>query len=166
MGLFDMFRGDKANTMTPHLAFAISLLYCMNADGEIDNEEVGHLLSVLGGENQGDTIGVGANNRALLDAAIKYTRKNKPEKFLDEVKDILTDAQKFCILMNMIDSSLSDGDAEIEEQQLITKFQEAFGISDERFQPFFNALLIKNDRTVFTNLNHSSNQPGYKVKLI
>ena len=37
MGLFDMFRSDSGETMTPHLAFAISLIYCMGADGEMDN---------------------------------------------------------------------------------------------------------------------------------
>lgn len=69
MGLFDMFKGDTGAQMTPHLAFAASLLYMMSADGEMDNEEVGHLLSVLGGSNDGNgTIGVGANNRALLDS--------------------------------------------------------------------------------------------------
>ncbi|MDX2102872.1 MAG: TerB family tellurite resistance protein [Alphaproteobacteria bacterium] len=165
MGLFDMFRGDKAETMTPHLAFATSLIYCMGADGEMDNEEVGHLLSVLGGESSGGSIGVGANNRALLDAAIKYARKNRPDAFLREVSGMLTDAQKICILMNMIDSALSDGQPEREEQELINQFQTAFGISDERFAPFFQALMIKNDRTVFVNQSHPANAPGFQVSL-
>jgi uncharacterized tellurite resistance protein B-like protein len=56
MGLFDMFKGDKGETMTPHFAFAASLLYMMGSDGEMANEEIGHLLSVLGGKNKGGTI--------------------------------------------------------------------------------------------------------------
>ena len=35
MGLFDMFKGDSGEKMTPHLAFATGLLYMMSADGEI-----------------------------------------------------------------------------------------------------------------------------------
>jgi uncharacterized tellurite resistance protein B-like protein len=165
MGLFDMFRGDTGETMTPHLAFATSLIYCMGADGEMDNEEIGHLLSVLGGESKGGTIGVGANNRVLLDKAVQYVRRNKPDQFLAEAAPILTDAQKMCILCNMVDSALADGEPERQEQELIGKFQQAFGISDERFRPFFEVIVLKNDRTVFTNSNHPNNQPGFQVSL-
>ena len=117
MGLFDMFKGDTGAQMTPHLAFATSLLYMMSADGEMDNEEVGHLLSVLGGSDDGHgNIGVGANNKALLDNAMKYRRKNSIETFLQEATPLLSDAQKMCILVNLIDSSLADGQPEPEEQ--------------------------------------------------
>ncbi len=165
MGLFDMFKSDKSDQMTPHLAFAISLLYCMAADGEMDNEEVGHLLSVLGGESSGGSIGVGANNRVLLENAQRYIRKNRPDAFLREATPMLSDAQKICILMNLVDSALSDGQPEREEQELISQFQVAFGISDERFAPFFQAIMIKNDRAVFMNQNHPSNAPGFLVTL-
>ena len=78
MGLFDMFKSDSGEKMTPHLAFATSLLYMMSADGEMDNEEVGHLLSVLGGQDDGrGTIGVGAQNQALLDSALYQARRTQ-----------------------------------------------------------------------------------------
>ena len=166
MGLFDMFKGDTSTEMTPHLALATSLLYMMAADGEMDNEEVGHLLSVLGGSNEGNgTIGVGANNRHLLDTAMKYKRKNSAETFLQEASPLLTDAQKMCILVNLLDSSLVDGQPEPEEQVLFGKFLQAFGISEDRFRPFFEVIALKNDRSVFVNQNHPSNQPGFKVTL-
>lgn len=166
MGLFDMFKGDTSTEMTPHLAFATSLLYMMAADGEMDNEEVGHLLSVLGGSNEGNgTIGVGANNRHLLDTAMKYKRKNSVETFLQEASPLLTDAQKMCILVNLLDSSLVDGQPEPEEQMLFGKFLQAFGIGEDRFRPFFEVIALKNDRAVFVNQNHPSNQPGFQVTL-
>ncbi|WP_139491009.1 TerB family tellurite resistance protein [Brevibacillus dissolubilis] len=165
MGLFDMFKGDKGENMTPHLAFACSLLYMMGSDGEMDHEEIGHLLSVLGGEERGGVIGVGANNRALLERAMKYTRKTSPDAFLREAAPILTDAQKMCILINLIDSSLADGQPERQEQELFGKFLNAFGISEERFRPFFEVIVLKTDRSVFLNQNHPKNQPGYQVNL-
>jgi uncharacterized tellurite resistance protein B-like protein len=165
MGLFNMFKGDS-ETMTPHLAFAISLIYMMSADGVIENEEVGQLLSVLGGEESGGVIGVGAQNRQLLDRAIKYTRSHSVDQFLTEAAPLLSDAQKMCILTNIIDSSLADGQAAPEEQQLFNKFLQAFGVSEDRFKPFFEVIVLKNDRTVFTNANHPKNQEDYKVKLI
>lgn len=166
MGLFDMFKSDSGDKMTPHLAFATSLIYMMSADGEIDHEEIGHLLSVLGGADQGNgTVGVGAQNQALLDSAVKYRRKNSVDTFLQEAAPLLSDAQKMCILVNLIDSSLVDGQPEPEEQVLFGKFLQAFGISEARFRPFFEIIVLKNDRTVFTNQNHPKNDPSYQVKL-
>jgi hypothetical protein len=166
MGLFDIFKGDKSTEgMTPHFVFATSLLYMMQSDGEMDHEEVGQLLAVLGGEEQNGVIGVGANNRQLLDRALKYIRSNPIEKFLKEAAPVLTDAQKMCILINLVDSSLSDGQPEQEEQQLFAKFLDGFDISEERFTPFFEVIVLKNDRSVFLNQNHPKNQPGYQVSL-
>ncbi|MEZ5671414.1 MAG: TerB family tellurite resistance protein [Thiotrichaceae bacterium] len=166
MGLFDLFKGDSGTAMTPHLAFAISLVYMIGIDGKVENEEVGQLLAVLGGESSGGVIGVGANNRQLLDNAFKYTQRNSPDTFLSEVSAMLTDAQKMCILTNLIDSSLSDGEPAPEEQRLFNKFLEAFGISEARFRPFFEVIALKNDRSVFTNQNHPKNQTGYEVHLL
>ncbi|MBD0382504.1 tellurite resistance TerB family protein [Paenibacillus sedimenti] len=166
MGLFDLFKGDKSTEgMTPHFAFATSLLYMMKSDGEMDHEEIGQLLAVLGGEEKNGVIGVGANNRELLDRAMKYTRNNPIEKFLQEAAPILTDAQKICILINLVDSSLADGEPEKEEQVLFAKFLNGFNISEERFTPFFEVISLKNDRSVFLNQNHPKNQPGYQVSL-
>jgi len=166
VGLFDMFKGDKSTEgMTPHFAFATSLLYMMQSDGEMDHEEIGQLLAVLGGEEQNGVIGVGANNRQLLDRALKYVRSHSIDKFLQEAAPILTDAQKMCILVNLVDSSLADGEPEAQEQQLFAKFLNGFGISEERFTPFFEVIVLKNDRSVFINQNHPKNQPGYQVSL-
>ncbi|MEN8215604.1 MAG: TerB family tellurite resistance protein [Pseudomonadota bacterium] len=164
MGLFDMFSGDNEE-MTPHFAFAASLIYMIGADGTVANEEVGQLLSVLGGEDSDGVIGVGANNQQLLDRAFKYYQKTQVDTFLSEVTPVLTDAQKMCMLTNLLDSSLSDGTAAPEEQELFDKFLQAFGISEERFKPFFDVIALKNDRAVFTKTDHPSNEPGYSVQL-
>ena len=165
MGLFDMFKGDKSEEMTPHFAFATSLLYMMGSDGEMDQEEVGQLLAVIGGQEKNGTIYVGGNNDDMFQRAIKYVRKNSIDTFLNEAAPILTDAQKICILVNLVDSSLADGESEREEQELFAKFMKAFNISEDRFRPFFEVIVLKNDRSVFINQNHPKNQAGYQVKL-
>jgi len=164
MGLFDMFKEDNQE-MTPHFAFAASLIYMIGSDGTVAPEEVGQLLSVLGGEDSGGVIGVGANNQQLLDRAFKYYKKTQVDTFLSEITPILTDAQKMCMLTNLLDSSLSDGTAAPEEQELFNQFLQAFDISEERFKPFFDVIALKNERSVFTNTEHPSNQPGYSVQL-
>ncbi|BBE72212.1 TerB family tellurite resistance protein [Oharaeibacter diazotrophicus] len=165
MGLFDRFRSDQGQKMTPHLAFATCLIYVMGADGEMDNEEIGHLLSVLGGAKTGNGIGVGANNQALLDQAVRIARTKPIDQFLAEATPLLTDAQRMSILLNLVDSAMSDGEAEPEEQELIGRVQAAFGIPDERFAPFFDVLMAKNDRTIFVDERHPHNAPGYRVEL-
>lgn len=165
MGLFDMFKGDKGDQMTAHLAFATSLIYMIAADGEVDNEEVGQLLAVLGGEESKGTIGVGANNRELLARAQRYARSHSIDQFLAEATPLLSDAQKMCILTNLVDSSLADGQAEPEEQVMFGKFLQSFGISEGRFRPFFEVIVLKNDRAVFLNPDNPKNAPGYTVKL-
>ena len=77
----------------------------------------------------------------------------------------MTDAQKMCILTNLLDSSLSDGTAAPEEQAMFAQFLEAFGVSEERFKPFFDVIVLKTDRAVFTKSDHPSNEPGYTVQL-
>lgn len=161
-----MFKGDSGEKMTPHMALATSLLYMMSADGEMDHEEIGHLLSVLGGERSADgSIGVGAQNQALLDSALKYRRKHSIDDFLKEATPLLSDAQRMCILVNLIDSSLADGQPEAEEQALFGKFMQAFGVSESRFTPFFEVIMLKNDRSVFTKQDHPKNNAGYQVRL-
>jgi hypothetical protein len=41
----------------------------------------------------------------------------------------------------------------------------AWGISEERFRPFFEVIVVKNDRTVFINQNDSRNTAGHRVNL-
>jgi uncharacterized tellurite resistance protein B-like protein len=165
MGLFDMFKSDKGDQMTAHFAFACSLLYMMKSDGEMDNEEIGHLLSVLGGSKDGNTIGVGANNQEMLNNAMKYTRSHSIDEFLKEATPKLSDAQRISILCNLIDSSLSDGEAEMQEQEVFGKLMSAFGITEERFKPFFEVIVIKNDRKIFLQETNPKNDPNYRVKL-
>ncbi len=137
--MFGMFKSQSAALdLTPRNGLAVSLIYCMGADGEMDEEEIGHLVSVLG---RGAT-------RQQLDAILRYARATKPEQFLAEIAPRLRADQKLCIVLNMIDSAMSDGEAEPGEQQLITRFAEAFGLSEAELTPYFRALVAKNDRSV------------------
>lgn len=138
MGLFDMFKGSAPLEITPRRAMTVSLIYCMGADGEIDPEEIGHLLSVLGRNA----------TREDLDRCLKYARSTPIETFLQEAAPKLGEPQRLCILLNMTDSAMADGEAEQGEQQLIARFQQAFGLSDAALEPYFRALVAKNNRAV------------------
>lgn len=152
-------------TMTPNLAFVVSILYMIASDGVIQNEEIGQLLAVLGGEEGSDgEMKVGEQNERLLRNAQAYVESHTVHEFMDEVKEKLNDVQKICILTNICDSLLSDGKAEAAEQKLFKLFMDGFQVSEERFQPIFEVLILKNDRTIFTNPKHPKCREDYKVK--
>ena len=79
------------------------------ADGQIEAEEVGQLQSVVGGDQE------------LISNAVKYIRVAKYQQFLTEASTLLNPQQKLCLLINMADSLLSDGRAEMLEQKLFMK---------------------------------------------
>ena len=136
--MFGMFKSQAALDLTPRNALIVSLVHCMGADGEMDQEEIAHLFSVLGPNA----------TRANLDACVKYARATQPAAFLAEVAPKLNAAQKLCILLNMIDSAMSDGEAEPGEQALVMQYAQAFGLSEAELEPYFRSLVAKNDRAV------------------
>ena len=137
--MFNLFKSQSASLeLTPRTCLAVALLYCMAADGEMDEEEVGHLVSVLG---RGAT-------RQQVDAAVRYARATEPERFLADAAPRLRPDQRLCILLNMIDGAMSDGEAEPEEQRLVMRFAEAWGLPEAELEPHFRTLVAKNDRAV------------------
>jgi uncharacterized tellurite resistance protein B-like protein len=139
----------EAEGMTPQLAFAVSLIYCVAVDREVDAREVGRLVSAFGGKVAPDLIEVGASCRTLFHRAVEYVQTHESDDFLAEATPFLTRDQRLCILLNMADSVLADSKAEPAERRLFAKFQQAFGIQDERFRPLYEAILLKNDLKIF-----------------
>ena len=71
--MFSMFKSQSAALdLTPRTCLVVSLIYCMGADGEMDQEEIGHLVSVLGPNA----------NRGMIESALRYVRATPPAQFL------------------------------------------------------------------------------------
>lgn len=137
--MFGLFKSQSAALdLTPRNCMAAALIYCMGADGEMDEEEIGHLVSVLGRNA----------TRQQLDSVMRYVRATAPDQFLADSAARLRPDQRLCILLNMIDSAMSDGEAEQGEQELVMKFAAAWGLSEAELTPYFKALVAKNDRAV------------------
>lgn len=136
MGLFDAFKTEPPK-LSPRMALTLGLLYMMASDGEIEAEEIGQLQSVVG------------RDQDLINSAVKYLRSVKYEQFLSEAAALLNESQKLCLLINMADSLLSDGRAEQSEQQAFGKALTQFGMTEDGFKPYFETLVIKNNRSVF-----------------
>lgn len=132
--VFGTFAGvtPNATDITPHLALAASLLYMMSADGSIGTEEIGQLEAVIG------------EFKGLQQVALTYVRKVKRVEFLRAAAPVLTDAQKLCILTNVCDSMLSDGNVALLEDKLFVSMLEAFGYSENGFQIYYQVIETKN----------------------
>ena len=137
MGLFDMFKSDRPK-LQPRVALAVGVLYMMAADGQIEEEELGQLRAIVGGD------------RALLDTAVKYWRSASFDEFLQSAPAVLDTNQRLCLLVNACDSLLSDGVAAQQEQAMFGRLLSAMGVTEDQFQPYFQTILIKNNRAVFS----------------
>jgi uncharacterized tellurite resistance protein B-like protein len=137
--MFNLFKTQApAFDLTPRNCLTAALLYCMASDGEMDEEEVGHLLSVMGPNA----------TREALNTALRYCRATPVEQFAAEANSRLRPDQKLCIVLNMIDSAMSDGQAEQGEQQLVMGIIRSWGLSEAELEPHFRTLTAKNDRAV------------------
>lgn len=122
--------------LTPPLVLAASLLYMMAADGDIDEAESSQLQSVLG------------DNKELLSCAISYVQSVPLDQFLKEAPEGLSAPDKLCILTNVCDSLLSDGSAADAELELFARLRTGFQISVDVFAPYYQAIALKNDKSV------------------
>ena len=122
--------------LSPPLVLAAALLYMMLSNGEVEKAEIDQLQSVIG------------KNADLLRCAVDYVQSVPVERFITDAQDVLDTPDKLCVLTNMCDAMLSDGQADAVELDLLARLTAAFGFSDEEFQPFFEAIALKNDKTV------------------
>jgi uncharacterized tellurite resistance protein B-like protein len=135
MGLFSKTR-KRDGALTPRLSMAIGMTYATAADGYLSETERFDLHKVIPDDD-------------LLEEALDYTRRTSTVDFLAACKALLTHEQKLCLLLNMIDVSMSDGKLQGEERDLLTEFQNAFAISDALLEPHLVTLTLKNDRRAF-----------------
>lgn len=122
--------------LSPPLVLAAALLYMMLSNGEVEKSEIDQLQSVIG------------KNADLLRCAVDYVQSVPVEQFIADAPEILGTSDKLCVLTNLCDAMLSDGQADAVELELLARLTDAFGFSDEEFQPYFEAITLKNDKTV------------------
>ena len=123
--------------LTPYLSLIVAILYMMAADDEISEQECNHLLSVFGGDQQ------------TLQRALKYVEAKSVDEFLVEVPDVVEGENRLCILLNVCDSSMSDGDFSKSEMILFSRMLTSLGYDKNSFKPYFDTISLKNKHSVF-----------------
>lgn len=122
--------------LSPPLVLAAALLYMMLSNGQVEKSEIDQLQSVIG------------KNADLLRCAVDYVQSVPVEQFVANAPAALETADRLCVLTNMCDAMLSDGQADAVELDLLAQLTAAFGFTDEDFQPYYEAIALKNDRTI------------------
>lgn len=135
MGLFDGFQGTTVN-LTPKVALAAGMVYVSAADGHLDPNERGDIFKVIPDDN-------------VLDAGLQYVRRTAYPQFLQQCATLLSPAQKLCMILNIADMAMGDGFLAPNEQQMLVQMAQAFQIPDQHLQPYVQALMIKNNLSVF-----------------
>lgn len=128
--------GDEQIHLTPYLALACALLYMVASDGELGAAESSHLQSVLGGDEE------------VLRYGVHYVQTLSFDGFLIDAPEVLSMKDKWCILSNVCDALLSDGQADPAELAQFSRLKQAFGVQDKQFEPFFKILALKNDKSI------------------
>jgi uncharacterized tellurite resistance protein B-like protein len=133
---------SKEVTLTPKLSFAVALLYMASADGVIENEEITYLSTVM----HGDGTLIADANRYIKNAIKSGTSF---DKFLLESNELLSNDQKECILVNLIDMMLSDGEASDNEEKLLKHILDKYGFDEEKYTIYKELMIKKNDHSIF-----------------
>ena len=151
----------KPPELNPYLILNISLLYMIAADGEIRSEELSLLQSITGAD------------KSIIQESLKYTQNTKLEVFFVIAPNYLNKHEKLCILLNILDLMLIDGNTAEEELDYFFKLQEVFGFTDEIIKPYLSILKIKNNRKIlgpyepqFTNTRELTPHTIFGVALI
>lgn len=89
-----------------------------------------------------------AYDHDLLVRAERYLADVELEPFLAEARTLLHAEQKLCLALNLLDLALARS-TRPSDQPRFTAIIEGLGLSLEQLQPYWRALAIKNDLSMF-----------------
>ncbi len=122
--------------LTPYLSVVVAILYMMAADGDISDRESSQLQSVIGAD--ADT----------LHRAVAYAETRSVDQFLQDAPPVLDAKARLCLLMNVCDSLMADGELSATELQLFDRLVATLGHTKESFQPYFDTIALKDRMSI------------------
>ncbi|MGE5379390.1 MAG: tellurite resistance TerB family protein [Candidatus Saccharibacteria bacterium] len=145
MGLFDRVKGakDAETKLTKEEAFAVYPLAAIAADGVITEEEANGLIvslirmKMFRGYN-GNQMG------AMLNKLIGIIRKSGLDGLISMAKESLPEDMRETAFAVATDLALADGEIAQQEKDILTKFQQSLGISEDKAVNIIEVMLVKN----------------------
>ena len=129
-------------TLTPAAAFVVALGHLAGATSIYADAAATRLAAFLprhGLEYDHD----------LLTRAERYLREVPIEQFLEEARTLLNAEQKMCLALNLLDAALAQGAVRPGDHPRLTLILERLGVTVEQMRPYWQALAIKNDLSLF-----------------
>ena len=122
--------------LSPYLALVVAIIYMMAADGSISESESSLLQSIIG------------DNKAILNKALRYAEATPIEQFLNEMPQVLDGQNRICVLLNVCETIMADGELAELELNLFSRMQTALGYTRQSFKPYYDTIALKNKRTL------------------
>jgi uncharacterized tellurite resistance protein B-like protein len=135
---------ENDGQMTPKFALAASLIYYVMAK---PRSQAGELSALIG--RLTDDLFVEddpAEIYALVSRALAYVERTAAPQLVSEAVAVLDERQRLCVLLNLLDFIMIDGQLEPVERAFLRDVQRAFGLPDSRVDPLFEAIVLKNIR--------------------
>lgn len=126
--------------LKPKVIFATAILYMVNADGDLPEEEMNYLYGAL--KPLGD-----ANH--LIELATIYSSRHTIDEFLKFAPKQLDEKQKDILMINIIDAMCVDMDIDKDELSIISKFARAFGMDPNRVNGYISVFKRRYELSVF-----------------
>jgi uncharacterized tellurite resistance protein B-like protein len=123
--------------LTPYLSLIVAILYMMAADDEISEQECNQLHSVFGEDQQ------------ILQRGLIYVESKSVDEFLVEMPQQVEGDDSLCILLNVCDCSMADGDFSKSEMILFSRMLSSLGYDKNSFKPYFDTISLKHKHSVF-----------------
>ena len=138
MSLGDHFSSEaEMRARAPGLALLVSLWFCANADGSLEESEARKIFKATGGDT------------AVRDAAVTIYQTMPLEDFLSEIGGLLETRQNHGILVRMIELAFADGRYHPDEHDVLKRFAKAFEIPQPRFEAYVTTLALLRDKRLF-----------------
>lgn len=122
--------------LTPYLSIVVAILYMMAVDGDISDRESSQLQAVIGADG------------AILRRAVAYAQAHDVDHFLQDAPPLLDADASLCLLVNVADSLMADGELQKLELALFERMLSAFGQTKAGFQTHFDAIAVKGRTSV------------------
>ncbi len=119
----------------PLVLFTAALLAMSRCDAEKQPAEEDYLNKVI-------------NHPEVIEEAEEALNHLGLDGLLEALPNALDDAQRQCLMANLLGLSMADGELRVEEQELIDQFCAALLIPEAGYQRIYSVLLAKNNLSV------------------
>ena len=147
--------------MTPLDALITALAYVMRADSTVSAAEHAQLVALLSKHVDKGELDK-ADVKKKLDNAFAFVDRMPFDQFMLTIQDIVTPGQALSIYTNLCDAMYVDGSIAQGERQILDAFRKHFEIDVNFGRILQEVLMLRNDTTMFTRMDHPCNEPGWK----